>query len=124
MTTTGEIWVPLDTIIGPVTTTYDIAGPGRRHPGSGMAEEGMETGLSHEIGTALGTAIGVMAAQRIGLAIPHDVAVGLVTGDQHRHLDPGTRAHVFEQIHHSHDIGFACGDPVGIGALHQGLGQP
>src|SRR3970282_1171379 len=91
-----------------------------------MTQKGVKIRMGDEFSTALGTAIGVMTTKGVGLAIapaPFIVAISLVTGDENRYLDPGSRAHTFEQIYHAHGIGLKSGDRVSIRAAHQGLGS-
>ena len=113
-----------DAVGGPVTAADDVAGS---HGGAGRAvlEKALEIGMGDDLGAALGSGVGVVAAQMVGLAVAPDplvVAVALVRGDEDRGFHAGALAHGLQHVEGAQHVGFEGQGRVFVRFAHQGLG--
>ena len=110
----------------PVAAADDVSGAGRGaiwriHR---IAEKRFEIGMRDDLGAALGSAVGIVAAQMVGFTIaPHPfvVAVRLVTGDADHGLNRRRHAHGFQHVERAHRVDFDGVGGVVVRSAHKCL---
>ena len=100
-----------DAVVRKVAATDDVTGAGRRNRHDraplGIGKEAVLVGMSHQLGTRLGIAVGVEAVEFLVLAVapvPLAVQVDLVGRHVQKRLDAVGGAHALEDVDRPHDV--------------------
>src|SRR5207245_10768602 len=96
------------------------AGRGEQQPLS-CGKKATAPGGHHQLGAALATAVGIVAAHCVDFTIwpcPLAVFIAFVACDDNDGLHTADRATRFEQVHGSHHVGTICADWILIGRPH------
>ena len=113
-----------DAVFGPVAAADDIAGAGAGDADAVAFEERFAPGGDGEFGAGLARAVGIVAAERVFLAIavvPLAVFVALVRGDEDGGAGLGEFAQGLEHVDGAEHIGLPGLDRQAVGAAHEWL---